>query len=347
LHAASRILVVRLSALGDVVLAQAAVAALRRHLPDAEICWLIDRRFVRVAEQVPGVTALPVDKPRGPLAYLRLWRRLRAFRFDTVLAMQASARVNLIYAGIRAPRTIGFDRRRARDGHRWCLTEAIDRRDEHLLDGFFQFVQRLGVPAGQTVAWPRLDAPAAEAFWGGLNLRGPYVVVHTGTSKAERCWPAHRYGELAVSFSANPALPVVLTGGTSPAEQSAATAFLTECPRALNLCGKTDLDQLRVLLRHASVLVSPDTAAVHLARVEDTPVVGLYAVARPELSGAYQANHYTVNAYPEAVRRLARRDPDAVGWHFRVHHPEAMALIEARTVWSRVENALLDQARRN
>ena len=95
------------------------------------------------------------------------------------------------------------------------------------------------------------------------------------------------------------------------------------------------------------MVVSPDTAAVHLARAENVPVVGLYAVARSALSGPYQALHYTLDAYPEAVRSLAKRDPSTVDWHFRVHHPEAMALIEAPAVWQTIERALLDRARQD
>jgi heptosyltransferase I len=340
-----RILAVRLSALGDLVLAQPAIYALRQQFPDAEISWLIDERFKSLAEDVPGVKAIGIAKPRTPLDYLRIWRKLRRQSFDVLLAMQANFRVNLLYAGIRAPRKIGFDHRRARDGHGRFVNERLEQRDEHLLDGFMQFAGTLGVPEDSSPRWPAWDTSSVAPSWRNLGLNGPYVVVHTGTSKPERCWPAYRYGELAARFALNPGLPVVLTGGNSEQERSAAVAFLTECPRAIDLTGKTPLNQLRIILKNASVVVTPDTAAVHLARMENVPVVGLYAVARPELSGPYQQLTYTINAYPEAVRRFAHRDPADVDWHFRVHHPEAMTLIEAPAVWQKIERALLDRAR--
>lgn len=340
----SRILVVRLSALGDIVLAQPALTALRTHLPQAEITWVVDERFAGVAKNVVGVRVIAIRKPRQPLHYVGLWRLLNRERYDVLLAMQASWRVNLLYAGLRIPRKIGYDRRRARDRQNLFINETITRRDEHLLEGFGQFAAHLGATPDAYPLWPSWPIQTVAHWWDTLRLNGPYVVVHTGASKPERCWPAYRYGELAARFAINPGLPVVLTGGTSEAERACALAFRTECPRAIDLTGKTSLDQLRVILARAAVVVSPDTAAVHLARANEVPVVGLYAVARSALTGPYGKTNYTIDRYAEAVQRYARKDPASVDWHFRVHHPEAMTLIEAPEVWQMIEKALIEHA---
>ena len=341
----SRILVVRLSALGDVILAQPALTALRTHLPEAKISWLVEERFANVAKNVSGIHIIGVRKPKHPLDYFRLWKLLGRERYDVILAMQASWRVNLLYAGLRAPRKIGYDRRRARDRQGLFINESIARRDGHLLEGFGQFAAALGATPEVTPLWPGWPLQTVAHWWDTLRLNGPYVVVHTGASKPERCWPAYRYGELAARFAINPGLPVVLTGGLSPQERACAVAFRTECPRALDLTGKTSLDQLRIMLARAAVVVSPDTAAVHLARANEVPVVGLYAVARSALTGPYHKTGYTIDRYAEAVQRYAHKDPATVDWHFRVHHPDAMTLIEAPQVWSMIEKALIEHAR--
>jgi len=341
-----RILAVRLSALGDLILAQSAILTLSDALPDAEITWVIDQRFADLAADVPGVRVIGIAKPRSLGDYLRFWKMIRRESYDVLLAMQANLRVNLLYAGIRTPRKIGFDARRARDLHRFFVNETIPRRDEHLLDGFRQFAGALGADLTQPPRWPAWSAESVQAWWQHLALPKPYVVIHTGASKPERCWPAHRYAALAARFAAQPSLQAVLTGGTSPEENAAAEAFKAVCPHALDLCGKTQLKQLRQVLQQAAVVVSPDTAAVHLARLENVPVIGLYAVARAELSGPYQELRYTLNLYPDAVRQLAHRDPTKTDWHFRVHHPEAMALIEEPAVWAKIEQALRDRDHR-
>jgi heptosyltransferase I len=336
-----RILVVRLSALGDVVLAQPAILALRRQLPEAKITWLIDRRFRAVADAIPGIDVVAIGKPTRLADYLALWRQLNAVPFDLLLAMQANFRVNFLYAGLRIPRKIGFDRRRARDLHRWFINESIDRRDEHLLDGFNQFAARAGIALPPSPVWP--PSPASDevaAWWNAQKPARAHVVIHAGASKPERCWPVDRHAELARFFLAAPAVAPVLTGGNSPAERQSAAAFKRTCPSALDLTGKTNLAQLSHVIARAAAVVSPDTAAVHLARAQGVPVIGLYAVARPALSGPYQALQYTVDRYPDAVREIARRDPARVDWHFRVHQPGAMALISAAEVWDKLQAAL-------
>ena len=336
-----RIIIVRLSALGDVVLAQSAIFALRRYAPKAEITWVIDERFRAVADAVPGIRVIAISKPRGLADYLRVRRLLRAESYDVLLAMQANFRVNLLYAGIRAFRKIGFDARRARDLQQVFVGEMIDRRDEHLLDGFNQFVAKLGVPATRNPAWPaRMIAPSEKLWLKEKAVPARYAVVHLGTSKAERCWSAARYAELGNLFANAPEIAPVLTGGNSDLERAAALAFRTAAPRALDLCGQTNLAQLEALLSKAAVLISPDTAAVHLARIANVPVVGLYAVARSELSGPYRQLGYTIDRYTQAVTQIAQQDPKKVDWHFRIHDARAMDLITAEDVWVSVQKAL-------
>jgi heptosyltransferase I len=318
---------------------------------------VIDERFRAIADAVPNVRVIAIPKPESLRDYFRLRRQLRAEEYDVLLAMQASFRVNLLYGAIRARRKIGFDPRRARDLQQVFMGELIHRRDEHLLDGFFQFVNKVGVPTVKTPSWPTPFGLAEEESWWKEQLRalnvlagessgkkGPrFIAIQMGASKAERCWPAARYAELGARFTAQPELVPVLIGGASPAEFAAAEAFRGACRAALDLTGKTNLTQLQLLLSKAAVVISPDTAAVHIARAANVPVVGLYAVARPQLSGPYRKLDYTIDRYEEAVRQIAGLDPadkKKVDWHFRVHDARAMDLISAEEVWSATQKAL-------
>jgi heptosyltransferase I len=110
--------------------------------------------------------------------------------------------------------------------------------------------------------------------------------------------------------------------------------------RTLNLIGETNPKQLAAILAKAKVLVAPDTGPVHIATAVDTPVVGLYAVASPELSGPYHSQNLVVNRFPDAVRTILGKDPDEVPWKTRVKSSRAMELITVKDVISKLETVL-------
>ena len=108
----------------------------------------------------------------------------------------------------------------------------------------------------------------------------------------------------------------------------------------MNLCGKTTPKQLAALLSLVDVLIAPDTGAVHIARSMNTPVIGLYAVASPKLSGPYQQLDYCVDAYPQAVQKFLGKSFAQLAWNTRVHETKAMDLIEVAEVIEKL-NAVL------
>jgi heptosyltransferase I len=110
--------------------------------------------------------------------------------------------------------------------------------------------------------------------------------------------------------------------------------------RTLNLCGKTTPKQLAALLGQVDVLIAPDTGSVHIARAMDTPVIGLYAVASPKLTGPYQRMEYCVDRYPQAVKKFLGKDVNQLLWNTRVHHADAMSLIEVDDVMQQISRVL-------
>lgn len=344
-----RIAVVRFSALGDVVLAAAAVNGLRRTLPHAEITWFTSPPAHALLHGLPGIRFEVVEKPRSLADYWAFYRQFRAQSFDAVLAMQANLRINLLYPALHAPRKIGFDRTRARELQWLCCNESIPFRDEHLLDGLLAFAAQV---AGQPVSpvW-HLPLDEADHAWARAQVarfqlapdatRPPLIAVHPISSKAERNWLPQRYARLISLAAKLLDARIVLTGGTAPREKALCAQLAAVAPRhTLDLCGQTSPKQLAALLGQVDALVAPDTAAVHLARAQDVPVVGLYAVASPQLTGPYGRLQFCVNRYPEAVQRYLGLDAQDVPWNTRVHHPEAMALIEVEDVLQQLTHAL-------
>ncbi len=332
---------VRLSALGDVVLLVPTVRVLQRRWPNAEITWITSNPAAMILQDLSGVEIKLIDKPKSPADYWRLWRTFRSYRFDVLLCMQASLRTNFMYPLISATRKIGFDNKRGRDGHRWFVREQIEYREEHLLDGFMGFARHLGVD-GCRLEW-NLALETKHHDFASENLRGgSWVAINPSASKAERNWSTERIVELVAKIKSQWGVNVVLTGGPDMKEVNVASA-IAQRTNVLNLIGKTSPKQLAAVLQRVLVLIAPDTGPVHIAVAQQTPVVGLYAVARPELSGPYGQLNHTVNCYPQAVRELLHQDNSAVDWHVRVHHRKAMALITVDAVMEKLAGILDSQ----
>lgn len=342
LPSSPHIAIVRFSALGDMVMAVAAARALQHTLPDATLTWITSPLGHAMLQGMPGIDFLVMDKPRSFSDYRVCYRQLGARRFDAVLAMQASLRINLLYPALHAPLKIGFDRRRAREGQWLFCNDQIPFRDEHLVDSFLAFVTRL-TGAAPVAQW-QLPLTHAEHDWAREKLAAlprPLLALHPLSSKSERNWPTPRYAkviELAVKFFD---CGIVITGGTTNDERAICERLAqVAAHRTLNLCGRTTPKRLAAVLAEADVLIAPDTAAVHIARAMDTPVIGLYAVAPARLTGPYRRTEYCVDRYADAVRDFLGKDPARLPWNTRVHHPGAMALIEVEDVMQQLARVL-------
>lgn len=333
-----RIAIVRFSALGDVVMVSTAVTALQKTMPGAEITWFTSPLTYALFHRMPGVQFVVVDKPRSFSDYRAFYRHFRERDFDAVLAMQANLRINLLYPALRAPIKIGFDRTRAREGQWLFCNKRIPFHDDHLVDSFLSFVETLTGKSAEA-GW-KLPIDDYDHVWANErlgNMSRPLIAIHPFASKAERNWLPERYAEVIQMATGS----IVLTGGNSPAELALCEQLTRAAPeRTLNLCGKTSPKQLAALLGKVDVLIAPDTGAVHIARAMDTPVIGLYAVASPKLTGPYQRTEYCVDRYPQAVRKYLEKDPERLAWNTRVHHPDAMSLIQVDDVLKQLSRVL-------
>jgi len=328
------IAIVRFSALGDVLLLVPAVRALRRSFPNATITWITSPLAYSLLQGLEGVQFEVYEKPRSLHDYLTFYRAFSKRKFDVVLAVQANLRINLLYPALHAPIKIGFDRTRAREGQWLFCNRKIPFTNSHLADSFMAFATQLGADTSKA-DWT-LPVTETDHAWANdqlKNLPRPLIAIHPFASKQERNWVFERYAEVIKAAVKNWNSGFVLTGGNAPAEREFCTRLANIAPdHTLNLCGQTSPKQLAAVLAKANVLIAPDTGSVHIARAMSTPVIGLYAVASPTLSGPYQAQEYVINRYPEAVRKFLGKDPDCVQWNTRVHHPEAMALIRTEDV---------------
>ena len=297
-----RILVVRRSSLGDIVVTLPFLVALRRRYPQAHIAWLVEKHLadlVRGHECLDEVITVRDYSARRWLQFLwesrRVGRQLAARHFDWVLDLQGRMKSALLCWYSRAPRRVGFS-----DGF-WGLP------------GWRMLTETVLCPPG-TPAVPRsllmahyLGAPPepvefrypvlpeartwAEVFLAERGLADqPLAALVLGASQPNKCWPPDYFAELVQALRRSGQAEPVLIGGRGEREREAQVLAALDRPVA-SAVGRTSLPQLAALLARTRVVVAGDTGGLHVAAALGRPVVGLYGPTSPVLSGPYGAQH--------------------------------------------------------
>ncbi|MBD3669086.1 MAG: glycosyltransferase family 9 protein [Kangiella sp.] len=334
-----KVALVRLSAIGDCTLVLPVVRALLRQRPELELYWIIGKAAYSLLKDSahPRLHYIPIDKPKSLSDYRSLKKQLAEHSFDAVLAMQASARANLMYPLIRCPRKIGFDKTRARDWQ-WLFTnERIEFCDEHLHDSFKRFAEQLTQDKLEVSAddWLITFSHDSANSIANMSLPEKYVVINPAASKLERCWSTANAVQLIQQIEERYQLPVVLSGGPDKLDHELAHQIESQVD-VINCVGKTNLQQLAAILHKATVCIAPDTGPAHIANGVGTPVIGLYAVAPSKLSGPYLNQEYTIDKFEQAVKQLLGKQLNEIGWRTRVHNRQAMDLIGVDEVMAKL-----------
>ena len=285
-----KILVIKLSALGDFVLALAAMKRIRLAHPKAHISLLTTPAFEALAKASPYFNAVFTDgRPQGFAAWMALRRRLRSADYTRVYDLQTSAQSNRIFQIMRpnppAWSGIAFGcsmphRNRLRDQMHTLERQA----DQLMYAGIWPDAPTSpGTAPGPDLSWVLSLAPGERPPAQGVKPK-PYVMFVPGGSahRPEKRWPVERYGELARILYAR-GLDIIVIGG--PQEASLAQAIQREAPRTRDLTGRTDFARIAVLGAKAALAVGNDTGPLHLAAAAGAPTVVLFSGASdPALS---------------------------------------------------------------
>ncbi len=285
-----KILVIKLSALGDFVLALAAMKKIREAHAKAHITLLTTPPFEALAKASPYFNAVDTDgRPESFPEWIALRRRLRAAGYDRVYDLQTSSRSNRIFQIMRPnpPAWSGIalgcslpHRNKLRDQMHTLERHA----DQLLYAGIWPDAPTApGTAPPPDLSWVLAQAPGDRPPTPGVKAK-PYVMFVPGGSqhRPEKRWPVEKYGELARILYAR-GFDVVIIGG--PAESSLAHAIQREVPRARDLTGRTDFARIAVLGAKASMAVGNDTGPLHLAAAAGARTVVLFSGASdPALS---------------------------------------------------------------
>ena len=268
-----RILVVRLSALGDFVQMLGPAAAIRRRHRDDCITLLTTAPFARFAQRLGLFDTVMIDRRPGPfdvMGWLTLRRRLRQGRFDRVYDLQTSQR-SAAYAQLFRPGPMPeWSGAAGRCSHPHANL-ARDR--QHTIDKQAEQLLMAGVHPTSLPILPALDCGLP------LDLVGRQFVLMVPGSSARhpaKRWPARRYGMLAEALRRAGYAAVVIG---SSGERALGAAIREVCSEAIDLVGRTDIETVAALARRAVLTVGNDTGVVHLAAAAACPIVVLFSRA--------------------------------------------------------------------
>jgi heptosyltransferase-1 len=285
-----RFLVVRLTALGDILHTVPAVAALRAAHANAKIDWVVERKWAPVLEGSSAINeVIPFDR-RSLWGAIECAQRLRENHYTCAIDFQGLYKSSVLAALSGAARRIGFDRAWAREeGAAMLYTEVVVPTGRHVTELNYSLAEQAGASRPRAPEYPlRVPAGGAASIRARLQelgIGGEYIVVGPGGSWRAKCWPPERYGEFCREFEKRNTIRVIVIHG--PGEKSLSEQVLRAAAPSRAVAVATTIEELMGLLAHARCVVAADSGPLHLSAALGTPVVGLYGPTDPARNGPF------------------------------------------------------------
>ncbi len=323
----NRILVVRLSAMGDIIHGMPAIAALRRAKPGLKIGWLVEQRWAELlcsreserfapsSQLKPLVDWVHVTNFSGwrrALSSTETWREarsrlreVRAMKYEMTLDLQGSLRSALAARAAGARVRVGSSQPREAPAA-MLYTRAIEPAGAHVVEQAVSLASAVADEALECVQPPFPLDPVHEAwaedFLAKLDGR-PVAVLNPGAGWGAKCWPAESFGAVA-RVLAERGMSVVANHG--PGEEQLA-AVVRESSGGVAVPLQCSIGELIALTRRARLFIGGDTGPMHLAAALRVPVVALFGPTRPERNGPFGTRSVVLRS-PESVSQTSHTD---------------------------------------
>ncbi|WP_120993686.1 lipopolysaccharide heptosyltransferase I [Helicobacter pylori] len=282
-----KIAIVRLSALGDIIVSAVFLVAIKECLPNAQIEWFVDERFGAILEHSPYIDKLhPIALKSAlttfnPLKIFKLFKSLRAYEYDIIIDMQGLVKSALITQMLKAPKKVGFDYASAREGlSAFFYSQKVSiAYDEPILKRNFTLLfHALNLPkneiseglSSRAKVFSYQDSPKINAL--NLNQNKPKILFVLETSKINKTYPTERFKELALMLEN---FQICLLWHAD--EKKATTLYhALKHQRDALLLPKLTLNEVKALLFKMDVIIGGDTGITHLAWALQKPSITLY-----------------------------------------------------------------------
>ena len=337
----TKILIIKLSAIGDVVQTLPALEAIKRTYPDSEIDWVVEEAAAGILEGHPLINRLLVSRRKTWLAMLRKpstvaqgWRELRLFigqlravRYDIAIDFQGLLKSGIVIGLARAERKIGFAG--TRELSSLFLNERLPAYDveRHALERYLDIARYLGAvdpPATCSLPIDREKALMRERL-GKLEKGKKRVVVLNPVARWKtKLWQEDKFAVLADRLTAERGAAVIFTG--SPADREVIGRIIGMMEhRPVNWAGETTLKELAALASLADLFITTDTGPMHLAAAAGGKVVALFGPTAPWRTGPFGSGHVVVRKELDCSPCFRRECRDGVRCMDAITVDEVMA----------------------
>ncbi len=282
----SKILVFRLSSIGDIILTTALLRCLRNEFPNAQIDFVVKKQFAPILRCVPYISnVIELDAKQGFVGIESLKNRLLATRYQVVLDIHKNWRSMYIRKSIKANLVLTFNKHVFR---RWVLTTFHKDIYKEVRPVYLRFIDAaapIGVKPdgrGTELIVPHDIQQSVDDIYAAnhVDITKPIVAFCPGASFTNKQWPAEKFAELAKRIVSDLNIQVVLIGGKN--EQALCETIIRESEvTVVSLAGALDLSQSIAALNRVKATVANDTGMLHASEALGVPVVGIYgATAR-------------------------------------------------------------------
>jgi lipopolysaccharide heptosyltransferase II len=286
-----KILVIKLRAIGDVLLSTVVLPNLRREFPEARVDFLAEEPSREVLEGNPNLHEALIFNPKRRSGFA-LVADVRKRKYDLVIDLFGNPRSAIITLLSGARYRVGF-----RLGwRRWCYGIVVEPRggEAHNTDFNLDALRHIGIPVKDDAPLFQVrntDESFAEEFFREARiLSRPVVALNAGGGWASKRWPEASYAALGDRIAADAA--VLLLWG--PGEEECANRIRSLMSMPASLIPRTSLRQLGAILKRCSVLVTNDSGPMHIAAALGTRVVAIFGPTNPELQGPVGSPHMVV-----------------------------------------------------
>ena len=325
-----RLLIVRLSAMGDVIHALPAVSALREAFPEATIGWVIEERWAELLCTLPNARS-GLRSPQRPLVdkihsvKLKSWRcslhspqtweqiaaaisEMQGVRYQVAVDLQGAVRSALIARWSGVPTIYGTTQPRENVASMF-YTRQVSTHGDHVVEQNISLVKAIiGKPLNMPAAKLPCDDVAEQECQRRLQELGVvnFALLNPGAGWGAKQWPAERYGQVARELAKIGLKSLVNFGPNEDAlAQEVESSSYGEAQRI-----SCTLTQLIALTRRAKLFIGGDTGPLHLAAALNVPLVGIYGPTNPVRNG------------PFGTRSIVLRSKSSITSHARLQQPE-------------------------